>query len=112
MIESARSTDWTPLSRESGSPSGLDFGSMVLRRVTSLFIATCIHPWLRVLVDHSPSPRLRGESSKHRQMEMPLRLNSEAAFVVDNLRAGPRRAPTCTWRRAPRPEVRSNRHRP
>src|SRR4051812_8655781 len=60
MIESARSTDWTPLSRESGSPSALDFGSMALRRITSLFIATCIRQLDNALVD-SLAPLLRGE---------------------------------------------------
>jgi hypothetical protein len=28
----------------SGSLFAVDFGSMVLRRITFLFIATCIHP--------------------------------------------------------------------
>src|SRR6202040_33112 len=44
MIESARSTDCTPPSLGSGSLAALDFGSMSLRRITFLFIATCNHP--------------------------------------------------------------------
>src|SRR6185436_6349042 len=60
MIESARSTDWTPLSRASVSWSALDFGSMALRRITSLFIATCIRQSDQALVD-SLAPLLRGE---------------------------------------------------
>src|SRR5579859_3709310 len=42
MIESARSTDCTPPSRVSGSESLADFGSIDLRRITFLFIATCL----------------------------------------------------------------------
>src|SRR6267142_1932512 len=63
MIESARSTDCTPPSRASGSPSALDFGSMALRRITSLFIATCIHgsDCQRVIRPLLPLPVLHGE---------------------------------------------------
>src|SRR5205823_2982028 len=61
MIESARSTDWTPLSRASTSWSALDFGSMALRRITSLFIATCIRQLDKAPADNFPSPRSLGE---------------------------------------------------
>src|SRR4051812_38063875 len=65
MIWSARSTDWTPPSLGSLSPPESPFGPIVLRRITFLFIATCIHPLAR-LIEHdettSPSPRSsRGE---------------------------------------------------
>jgi hypothetical protein len=44
MIDSARSTDWTPPSRGSASLSAPDFGSANFRRITFLFIAIYVHP--------------------------------------------------------------------
>jgi hypothetical protein len=44
IVFGQRFQDCTPPSRGSGSPSAVDFGSMSLRRITFLFIATCIHP--------------------------------------------------------------------
>src|SRR5258707_8542770 len=65
MIWSARSTDWTPPSLGSLSPPESAFGPIVLRRITFLFIATCIHPSIRLPARDwpaSPSPRSsRGE---------------------------------------------------
>src|SRR6202051_3951427 len=62
MIESARSTDWTPPSLGSGSLYALDFGSMALRRITFRFIATCIYPLARFPEHDESAHRVRGES--------------------------------------------------
>src|SRR6476661_7138008 len=78
MIWSARSTDWTPPSLGSLSPPESAFGPIVLRRITFLFIATCISPCVKTC---SPPGPQTSASCRIRETEMPLRL-PEAAFVV------------------------------
>jgi hypothetical protein len=82
-----------------GSPiDGLDAaiaGIDILRRITSFLIATCI--------PSSDCWRVGRQALlvSVRWTKMAPRMVSEAAFVVDLVKAGPRRAPTCTRRRAP-----------
>src|SRR6266702_8369090 len=65
MIESARSTDWTPTSRESASCSVLGLSSIALRRITFRFIATCIHPLDRLPARRSQIPFLNHWSDQN-----------------------------------------------
>src|SRR5439155_21133034 len=122
MIESARSTDCTPPSRDSESLSAPDFGSIGLRRITFRFIATCIHPsehdgprlsrrpangHLAPLAGRGRSRRLRVRGTLHtlgsRRVPLTPTLPPQAGRGSRCVWTGPPLAPTFTLHRAPRP---------